>query len=159
MKKVLFAATGLLAASLAAQPAEARENRVVKCKISAARADLGSSGPALVANVPRSMTPISLNAVQWTDKRLERKVVVEGLFARRTEADTVEVTARFVNCTKHPLVLQVRSSFLDQSQFPAEPSSAWKNVFVSPYATGVYQERSIGTDKAAAYLLEMRSGE
>lgn len=157
MKRFIPALVAL--AALSHPAAEARENRVVKCKISAARADPGSSGPALVANVPRSMTPISLNAVQWTDKRIERKMVVEGLFARRTEANTVQVTARFVNCTKDPLVLQARSSFLDSAQFPAEPTSAWKNVYVPAYATGVYQESSIATDKVSSYLIELRSGQ
>ena len=139
--------------------ATARENRVLKCNISAARADRGIVGPALVANVPRSMTPISLNAVQMTDKKLRRKMVVEALFARRTEMNTIEVTARFVNCSNSPLVLQARSSFMDKDQFPTEPTSMWKTVHVPSRSTGVYGEKSIGTDNVDSYLIELRSGE
>lgn len=155
MKKLVSALAVVTA--FAAHVSEARENRVVACNTWRARADMGADGPALVANVPRSMTPISLNAVQFTDKRIQRKMVVEGLFARRTENNNVEVMARFVNCKKEPLVLQVRSSFLDATQYPTEPTSVWKTVHVPPFATGVYQERSIATDKVANYLVELRS--
>lgn len=146
-----------IALAFTAQTAAARENRVVHCDTWRARADMGTSGPALVANVPSSMTPISLNAVQFTDKRIQRKMVVEGLFARRTENNNVQVMARFVNCKKEPLVLKVRSSFLDATQFPTEKTSSWKTVFVPPFATGVYTESSIATDKVASYLIELAS--
>lgn len=154
----LAALASLLAPFLFANPAtEARENRVVKCKTSAARAAPGMGGAALVANVPRSMTPIDLNAVLMTDKKLTRSVVVEGLWAQRTEADTLLVTARFVNCTNKPLVIQARSNFMDANQIPTEMASAWKTIFLPPRATGSYQERSIGTTKVAAYLVELRT--
>lgn len=146
-----------LPALLAATAAEARENRLLKCRTSAARAAPGPGGPALVANVPRSMTPIDLNAVQMTDRALTRRVVVEGLWAQRTEADTLMVTARFVNCTKKPIVIQARSNFMDAAQVPTEPVSAWKTIFIPARATGVYQERSIGMGNVAAYLVELRS--
>lgn len=154
----LLALATLLAAMPAPAPeADARENRPLKCKTSAARKAPGSGGPALVANVPRAMTPIDLNAVQMTDKALTRSVLVEGLWAQRTEVDTLQVTARFVNCTKKPLVIQARSSFMDSAQIPTEPASAWKTVFLPPLATAVYQERSIAMGEVAAYLVELRS--
>lgn len=144
---------------LPAQPAAARENRVVKCSTWQAREAESSGGPALVANVPASMTPIDLNAVQMTDRKLTRRMVVAGLFAQRTPANTLLVTARFVNCTDKPLVVQARSSFMDASQAPSEPASIWRTVYLAPRATGTYQERSIGTRQVAAYLIELRSGE
>lgn len=113
----------------------------------------------MVANVARSMTPIDLNAVQMTDRRLWKSVIVEGLFARRTETDTLEVTARFVNCTKEPIVIQARSNFMDDMQVPTENASVWKTIFISPLATAVYQERSIATTKIANYLVELRSNQ
>lgn len=155
-RRSAFAALLLLPALLPITPAQPRENRTLKCNISAARAMKGSNGPALVANVPRSMTPIDLNAVQMTEKALTRQVVVEGLWAQRTEADTLLVTARFVNCGKKPLAIKARSSFMDSAQIPTEPASAWKTIFLPPRATGVYQERSIGMGNVAAYLIELR---
>ena len=137
---------------------EARENRVLGCSVGKARAAQSSGGPALVANVPRAMTPIDLNAVQMTDKSVTRRVVVEGLFARRTETDTIEVTARFVNCTKKPLQIDARSSFLDADQFPSEPTSAWQRIFLPPLATGVYREQSMGRN-VANYLIELRGAD
>ncbi|WP_260928293.1 hypothetical protein [Novosphingobium sp. 9] len=155
---VLLAAlgTGLVPAPLPA-PALARENRPLKCNIGAARKDPPHGGPALVANMPRAMTPVDLNAVQMNDRETWKKVVVEGLFARRTEANTLEVTARLVNCTKQPLVVQARSSFLDASQAPAEKASVWKPVYLSPLSTSVYQERSISPDGVEFYLIELRA--
>lgn len=148
-----------LTCALGAGQAGARENRVLKCKPSVARAAPAYPGPALVANIPRSMTPISLNAVQMTDRKLRRVMLVEGLFAMRTPANTLEVTARFVNCTKNDMVIQARSSFMDKNQIPTEPMSVWRNVVIPAYGTGVYQERSIGAEAVEAYLVELRSGE
>lgn len=133
----------------------AAENRVVKCKARKARRSAPYAGPALVANVPQSMTPIDLNAVQFTDKTLTREVIVEGLFARRTEADTVEVTARLVNCTGAPLQVQARSSFMDEAQAPTEPTSMWTRVFIPPHGTGVYRERSMAREQVQYYLIEL----
>lgn len=148
-----------LTCALGISQADARENRVLKCRPSVARADPGPAGPALVANIPRSMTPISLNAVQMTDKTLRRRMLVEGLFATRTPANTVEVTARFVNCTGKSMMVQARSSFLDKNQMPTEVSSVWRNVAIPAYGTGVYQERSIASTAVEHYLVELRSGE
>ena len=50
--------------------AQARENRPLKCYTGRAHDAPSFGGPALVANVPRSMTPIDLNAVQMTDRKL-----------------------------------------------------------------------------------------
>jgi|GEM_PF-574764 len=149
-------ATGLAASMvLPASEGIARENRVVKCKTGKARKAGYYDGAALVANVARSMTPIDLNAVQFTDKALTKKMVVEGLFARRTETDTVEVSARFVNCTKRQITIRARSSFMDDVQYPVEPTSAWQRVTIQPYATGVYRERSMKRDEVKYYLIEI----
>lgn len=147
----------LVASGLALPPpaAEARENRPLKCRISAARRAGPVAGPALVANVPKAMTPISLDAVQMND-RVWKKVVVEGLFARRTPTNALEVMARLVNCTKSPMAVELRSSFTDVDQYPTEPSSVWRVVHLPPLSTGVYQERSIGTSAVAHYLVELR---
>jgi hypothetical protein len=102
------------------------------------------------------MTPIDLNAVQMTDKKLTRAMLVEALFAERTEVDTLHVTARFVNCTDKPLVVKARSSFMTAAQMPTEPPSVWKTVFLPPRATGTYDETSIGGANVGAYLIELR---
>lgn len=151
----LVAGVIVLAAVGEGQVVAARENRVVKCKTGAARSAPPYAGAALVANVPRAMTPIDLNAVQFTDKALTRQMLVEGLFARRTETDTVEVSARFVNCTGRALTIRARSSFMDDVQYPVEPASAWQRVIIQPYATGVYRERSMKRDEVKYYLIEI----
>ena len=151
------ALTAVLAALACAPNAQAAENRVVKCDTYAARHEPAPGGPALVANVARAMVPIDLNAVQMTDRKLTRAVLVEGLWARRTETDALMVTARLVNCTDKPLVVQARSSFIDRDQMPTEPASMWRTIFIAPRATGTYQERSIAAKPVAAYLIELRS--
>lgn len=148
----------LTASGIAIAPpaAQARENRPLKCHISAARRAGPVAGPALVANVPKAMTPVSLDAVQMNDK-VWKKVVVEGLFARRTPTNALEVMARLVNCTKDPIAVELRSSFMDADQYPTEPASVWRVVHLPPLSTGVYQERSIGSTAVAHYLVELRS--
>jgi hypothetical protein len=148
----------LVASGIAPLPpaAQARENRPLKCRISAARRAGPVAGPALIANVPGAMTPISLDAVQMNDK-VWKKVVVEGLFARRTPTNTLEVMARLVNCTKNPMAVELRSSFTDANQYPTEPASVWRIIHLPPLSTGIYQERSIGTTAIAHYLVELRS--
>jgi hypothetical protein len=148
-------ALALMVALVAAAPAVA-ENRVLKCKTSAARGAPPSGGPALVANVPRSMTPIELSAVQFTDKKLGKTVIVEELAALRNQTNGLTVIARFVNCTKKPMVIQARSNFLDGNQLPTENASSWRTIFLSPLSTGVYQENSIATAKVAAFYVELR---
>ena len=151
------AVLGILAA--AATPGEARENRVLKCSTEAARRQAAPVGPALLANVPRAMTPIDLNAVQMTDKGLARKMLVEGLFAMRTPTDTVQVVARVVNCTGKTVSIEARSSFMNNAQIPTEPVSTWKTVHVPAYGTGVYEERSMARQDVSYYLVEMRQAQ
>lgn len=153
MLRLLYAG---IAVFVLAAPAAATENKVLKCHTGEARAAGPSGGPALVANVPASMTPIDLNAVLMTDKKLTKSVIVEGLFAMRTPTNGLKIMARLVNCTKYPLVVQARSNFMDGNQMPTEAASAWKPVFLSPLATAVYEEASIGRGNVGAYLIELR---
>lgn len=148
-----------IAAVGAAAPAYADENRVLKCKIGKARAQGRYHGPALVANVPKSMTPIDLEAVQMTDKAVTKSVIVEAMMARRTETNTLQVMTRLVNCTKDDIQVEARSSFMDADQMPTEPTSIWKRIFIPALSTGVYSESSIGRDKVATYFVEVRSAQ
>ena len=143
-------------ALLAASAPALAENRPLKCYTGRARSAPAGSGPALVANVPRSLTPIELSTVLFTDKKLGKSVIVEELAARRTEVNGLNVVARFVNCTKKPITIQARANFLDAMQLPTEASSAWRTIFISPLATAVYQENSIATTKVAAFFVELR---
>ncbi|WP_310497755.1 hypothetical protein [Sandarakinorhabdus sp.] len=146
--------TGLLLA--AAAPAFAAENRVVTCDTWRARAAGSPGGPALVANVPRSMTPIDLNAVQFTDRKLGRTVIVEAVQAARNPSDGLKIFARFVNCKSKPVTIQVRTNFLDANQIPTENPSGWRTIFLSPRATAGYEENSIGGARVAAFYVELR---
>jgi hypothetical protein len=158
MERLGLAAIGiaLISQGIVISAAEARENRTVKCYTYRARWAESAGGPALIANVSTSMTPIDLNAVLFTDKQLGRSMVVEGVFAQRTPTNGVKVTARFVNCTKQTLAVQLRSNFMDANQIPTEKASSWKTVFLSPLATAVYEESSIGRDRVDAFLIELR---
>lgn len=149
--------TGLAAiAAAAAMPAAAAENRVVTCDTWKARAYGDSAGPALVANVPSSMTPIDLNAVQFTDRKLGRRIIVEGVQAMRNPNQGLKVFVRLVNCKSQPITVQLRTNFLDNNQMPTEQPSAWRTVFLSPRATAGYEENSIAGGKVGAFYVEMR---
>ncbi len=158
MDRLGLAAIGLavVVPGLLASAAQARENRVVQCETFRARAAPSAGGPALIANVSTSMTPIDLNSVLFTDRKLGRSMVVEAVFAQRTPTNGVKLTARVVNCTSQALAVQFRSNFMDANQIPTEKASAWKTVYLSPRATAVYEESSIGRDRVDAFLIELR---
>ena len=113
------------------------------------------TGPALVGvEYGRRATPIPLNSVQFSEWPSARAVAVQRLYAARTPTSTVQVTARFVSCLDDPTTLLVRTSFLDESQAPSEPTSAWKSILLEPRLTTVYSETSTSTD-VANYLIEI----
>lgn len=158
VRSALYAAVAA-AALFGPSVAHASENRPLKCYTGRAHDSVSYGGPALVANVPNSMTPIDLNAVQMTDRKLWKSVIVEGLFARRTETNALEITARFVNCTNEPIVIEARTDFMDAQQVPTEKESAWQRIFISPRATKTYQTQSIGTVNVQQFLVELRSNQ
>lgn len=156
----LIAAAAVLAGSVAAGSAAAapvRPQDQLKCDFY--KANRPQAAQATLAPVVRgAFTPIPLESVQLIDKKLSRKIVAQGVEARRTETDTVEVVARVVNCGKEPLQLQLRTTFLTAGQSPSEPTSSWQRIFVAPKSTGVYTEKSISRD-VAHYLIEVRRGD
>lgn len=152
-------ASALALALAGAAPAIAQDRpmgpqSVVKCDFS--RASKGvPSGQTLQPLVRGAFTPIPLESVQFVDKDLRRKVVVQGVMAQKTETDTVEVVARVLNCTDKPLQLQARTSFMSGAMAPLEPTSGWQRLFLQPRALGVYSEKSVSRDPAH-YLVEVR---
>lgn len=115
-------------------------------------------GLALVPAVPGTMTEIPLNSVSMTDVSITNKVLVQSTFARRTPTQTVEVHARFMNCTDFPLQIEGRTQFFDEAQVSVEPPSAWHRVYVSARSVGTYIESSTDARRVATYLIELREG-
>jgi len=104
------------------------------------------------------MTPIPVNSVEYSNWATPAQLTVQHLFASRTPANTVQVTARFVSCMNTPLAIKVRTSFMDANQAPTEEPSAWQSVFLQPHLTATYTERS--TSKAVMlYLIEVMPGD
>lgn len=154
---VVVAALALVALSANTAAAQVRPQDQLKCDFY--RANRPTAAPAVIAPLARgAFTPIPLESVQLIDKALSRKIVAQGVEARRTETDTVEIVARVVNCGKDPLQLQLRTTFLSAGQSPTEPVSSWQRIFVAPKSTGVYTEKSISRD-VAHYLIEVRRGD
>jgi hypothetical protein len=152
-----FALGAVLSSGSAVAQTPVRPQAQLKCDFYKANRPVGAA--AVIAPVTRgAFTPIPLESVQLIDKSLSRKIVAQGVEARRTETDTVEVVARVVNCGKDPLQLQLRTSFLSSAQSPTEPTSSWQRIYVAPKSTGVYTEKSISRD-VAHYLIEVRRGD
>lgn len=126
---------------------------VVECKWPRPAAP---AGDALVAQNYDAMTPIPLNALQFTSAALARQVVVQQLSARRTPTNTVQVTGRLVNCTDEPLVVASRLHFMDAKQIPVEDSSVWQRIVLHPRALGQWQTQSTSAD-AHHYVVELRA--
>jgi len=153
---VIVAATGLL---LVSAPREsAAKPPTFGCDFEAVRKAKAPQSASLSGLTRDSMTPIPLNSVQIIDKRMLHKVLVQGLFARRTETDTIEVIARIANCTDYPLQLEGRTAFQDEAQIPSEPVSAWQRLFLAPKSLTVYRELSTGTSQVSTFLVELREG-
>jgi hypothetical protein len=113
-------------------------------------------GPALVAQEYGEITPIPLDAVQFTNPQLKEQLVVQSLKASRTPTNTVQVSARIINCTDAPLVLGLRSHFfMGEEQADNEQESAWSKLIIQPRALGGYKESSL-TAEVLNYLIEIR---
>jgi uncharacterized lipoprotein YmbA len=125
---------------------------VVQCSFPSQKAP--APGSALVAQDYGAITAIPLDAVQYTDA-LKRKVVVQMLSAGRTPTNTVQVTARLVNCTNDSLTVGVRTNFMDAREVPTEAQSVWQNVILQPKAMGLYQTSSMSKG-VEHYVLELR---
>jgi hypothetical protein len=114
-----------------------------------------SAGAALVGQeYGLQSTPIPLNSVQFADWGTAKKLAIQHLFASRTSANTVQLTARFISCSDEAVSLRVRASFLDSNQMPTEPTSAWQTVFLQPRLTAVYAEKSTAKN-VSSYLVEV----
>jgi len=146
-KLSLALATALLVAGCA----EPRE-MVVECKFPAQ--DM-PDGPALVAQEYGEMSPIPLNAVQFTDPLLKERIVVQTLTANRTPTNTVQIYARIINCTDAPLILGMRTHFMGEDQAETEQETAWRKLIIQPRALGNYRESSLTAD-VMNYLIEIR---
>jgi hypothetical protein len=145
----------LTAAAIASVPGcmTAARKPVVECKFP--RVAAPPAGSALVAQEYGSISPIPLDAVQFTDRKLSKEVAVQSLQASRTPTNTVQVTARLINCTDSAVVVGARSNFMDGSQAAIEAQTAWQNVVLQPRAMGVYQESSL-SKAVERYVVELR---
>lgn len=117
------------------------------------------TGPAILGKeYGVQMSPIPADSVLFATKGLAKHVAIQGLFASRTETDTVQVTARFVNCSDQVVKLGVRVHFMDSKQRPTEKPTVWQAVFIQPRSMGVYTESSLGAENVGSYLVELRDG-
>lgn len=148
MRLALAAATAMLAAGCATQGPPL----VVECHPSKSNARPGAALVGQQYGMQHSALP--LNSVQFDSYSTAGLVAVQGLYATRTAADTVEVTARLVSCMDAPRAIRVRTSFLRDNQAPAEPISAWRIVHLQPRAVAQYQEFSTSRS-VANYLIEI----
>jgi hypothetical protein len=129
---------------------------VVECKFP--RQVAPPSGSALVAEEYGVISPIPLDAVQYTDQSLSKQIAVQSLQAHRTQTNTVQVTARLINCTDSPKVVGVRSNFMDRSEFALEPASVWQNLVLQPRSMGIYQESSLSA-AVQHYVVELHNAD
>ncbi len=141
----------VVAAVLALAGCQSAGPLIVECK---SPVDAARKGPALIGmDYGMQMTPIPLNAVQFTDETW-KLVAVQSLKATRTATDTVQVVTRLVNCSDQPVAIRARTSFLAQNEAPTEPISAWRVVYLPPRATAVYSENSV-SQSVASFLIEV----
>ncbi len=129
-----------------------------QCDFRAMQDPVPTQGPVLVSQVPGSVTPMPLNAVNITDLTITNKVMVQMTNARRLPSGDVEVFARLVNCTDYPLQVEGRTLFLDARQVDAEPVTAWSRVHLPVRAFASYSTRSTSGMDVSSYLIELREG-
>jgi len=136
----------------ACAPVASTRRPVVECEFPTQGAP---TGPALVSRVYGEMSPIPLNAIQFTDRDLARQVVVQSLRSDRTATSTLQVSARLVNCLDQAQAINARTSFFGADDAPAEPESGWQTVVIQPRSSAVYRQASLSRD-VQAFLVELR---
>jgi hypothetical protein len=115
-----------------------------------------AAAPSRVPGGESPLLEMPLNSVNITDFSIINKVYVRTVNARRTPTGTVEVYAQVINCTDFPLNAEARIQFYDPGQAPSEPVSAWKRFALPARTSNTYSEKSIGTQSAAFYMVELR---
>lgn len=116
-------------------------------------------GPALMPQTPGAFEPLPLNTVRYVDRSIEKKVEVQSVGVSRTATDTVQVSARFVNCTGDNLQLEARTHFLDHSQAATEMPSNWSRLFLNAHSFATYNESSIDIARVAYFSIEIRGAQ
>lgn len=154
MKTLTFACIAVVLATAATAPPAQARSLVGECNILAVKR-YEPTGPQLIADIPKSMSAMSLDNVRFLDKKLGRKLVIQTVQAGRTETDTVRVAARLYNCTDHPQTVQLRTHFLDAEGFGSEPVTQWRTLFLEPRSMTVYSEMSIGREAVRHFLIEL----
>ena len=155
MKTLIKMAAALLVTSTLSGVATAG-NLVTKCSNFKNHWNQPAATETLQSLAPGALTPIPLDTVRMLDKKTAKQVFVQAVHARRTGTQTVEVMARVFNCGKAPVEVVARTHFLDASEFPTEPVSAWHLIVLPPGALTVYSERSIAAAPVANFLIEMQ---
>ncbi len=113
-------------------------------------------GPALVGEeYGLLLTPIPLDSVIFMDNATASQVVVQSMRTSRTATNTVRLDARLFNCSRTPLEVQARVSFLLANQAPAESESAWRSILIQPGAMANFSEQSLSGGDIAHYLVEI----
>ena len=128
-------------------------------------------GPAPGVRVQDPLAPyatVRMNSVAIVDKSLQNwhgdesgkrsKIAVEGTNAKRTATGTLQVWAMLRNRTDHPLQIEGRAQFFDESQAPLEGPTAWQRVSLPANSVATYRENSTHTDRVAYYYIEVREG-
>ena len=151
--RILLLAFAALLVSACAQVAP-----MPQCDFRAMRNVAPPQGPILVSQVPGSVTPVPLNAVNVMDVAITNKIMVQATNARRVENGDVAVFARLVNCTDYPLQVEGRTHFMDGAQVDAEPVTAWTRLHLPARALGSYSARSTAGADVESYLIEIREG-
>jgi hypothetical protein len=128
------------------------------CDFRALDGQSNANGPVLLPAMAGAMAPVPLNAVDVTDQRILRKVLVQSTNARRTETNSIRVAVQVINCTDHPLQVEARSLFFDAENQSAEAPSAWQRLHLPPRTVSTYSEQSLGTTQVVGYLVELREG-
>lgn len=115
-------------------------------------------GAALRSPYPDAMTDVPLNTVNFTDKGMIKKVMLQSVWSDATPAGPVQVQARFVNCTDHPLQIEGRTHFFDAAMRPVEPPTAWARLVLPERSIATYSESSTVRSGVADFLIEVREG-
>ncbi len=95
--------------------------------------------------------------VTYLDGGLIGTLAVQSVQTRPTATGTTEVTASLQNCVPAPIQVEGRVQFLDASNLPVEPVTAWKRVYLAQNSNGFYTERST-RGAVGTYRIEFREG-
>ena len=127
-------------------------------------ADLIKEGAApgiKIEDIRAPYAKIQMDKVVFLDSRLQEingpgKIAVESNTAKFTSTGNMEVKALLRNRTNHPLQVEARVSFFNNTLVAIDEPSAWQRLYLPPNSFATFKDYSSISSGIKHYCVEIR---